>query len=81
MLLSRADDFLYPQECNAAFSVSEDSQYLPMTEELLQRVIRSIETRCEGGVPLDDKALAAWTDAYWAGLEEETRTLCCGGAG
>ncbi|GKT83844.1 LOW QUALITY PROTEIN: serine threonine-protein kinase MPS1 [Colletotrichum tofieldiae] len=40
-LLSEANNFLYPKEYDAAFSEPRDGQFLPMTEELLGRVIQS----------------------------------------
>ena len=69
-LLSEADDFLYPKEHCAARSASGDAEALPVSEELLGRVIQSVRMRCQEELPADDKALAAWTEAYWASLEK-----------
>ncbi|KAI5861723.1 kinase-like protein [Durotheca rogersii] len=67
-LLSEGNDFLYPKEYNPALSAAGDGKILPMTEELLGRVIQSVVLRCKGGTPADDMALAAWPSAYWASL-------------
>ncbi|TQN70234.1 putative serine/threonine-protein kinase mps1 [Colletotrichum shisoi] len=72
-LLYEANNFLYPKEHNSALSAPRDSQFLPMTEELLGRVIQSIRMRCREGFPADDKAVAAWTKAYWGGIEKAVR--------
>ena len=72
-LLSQDDNFLYPKECDAALSAPRDGQFLPVTEELLGRVIHSFGIRCREAFPADDKALAAWTKAYWGGLEKAVR--------
>ncbi|KAK2034662.1 kinase-like protein [Colletotrichum zoysiae] len=69
-LLSEANNFLYPKEYGAALSAPREGQFLPMTEELLGRVIQSVRMRCKEGFPADDRALAAWTKAYWVGLEK-----------
>ncbi|KAF5964347.1 hypothetical protein FBULB1_12844 [Fusarium bulbicola] len=69
-LLSEADDFLYPKEYNTALSSTGDGQLLPMTEELLGRLIQSVRMRCKEGFPADDKALEAWTANYWVSLEK-----------
>ncbi|KAF5024418.1 hypothetical protein F66182_3504 [Fusarium sp. NRRL 66182] len=69
-LLSEANGFLYPKEYNTALSASGDGPFLPMTEELLGRVIQSVTARCKQGFPADDKAPAAWTDGCWASLEK-----------
>ncbi|KAF7559314.1 hypothetical protein G7046_g4845 [Stylonectria norvegica] len=70
-LLSEANDFLYPQEYDEALSAPRESQFLPMTEELLGRVIQSVKTRCEKRPPADDKTLATWTTALrWAWVED-----------
>jgi serine/threonine-protein kinase TTK/MPS1 len=68
-LLSKSDDFLYPREHIAASSTQEET--LPMTRELLDRVFRSVQSRCKDGLPADDRELAAWSDAYWASLAKE----------
>lgn len=70
-LLSDSDDFLYPREHIAASSTQEET--LPMTKELLDRVFRSVQSRCKDGLPADDRELAAWSDAYWASLQNEQK--------
>lgn len=72
-LLCEANNFLYPKEYDAALSAPRDGQFLPMTEELLGRVIQSFGIRCKEGFSADDKALAAWTKAYWGCLEKAVR--------
>ncbi|KAJ0158640.1 Serine/threonine-protein kinase MPS1 [Colletotrichum tanaceti] len=69
-LLSEANNFLYPREYKVALSAPRDGQFLPMTEELLGRVIHSVRMRCEEDFPADDKTLVAWTKAYWGGIEK-----------
>ncbi|KAJ2893132.1 serine threonine-protein kinase MPS1 [Zalerion maritima] len=69
-LLSEGNDFPYPKEYNPALSAAGDGKVLPVTEELLSRVIQSVVLRCKEGTPADDMALAAWPSAYWASLEK-----------
>jgi len=72
-LLSEANNFLYPKEYDAALSAPQDGQFLPVTEELLGRVIHNFGIRYKEGLPMDDKALAAWTKAYWGVIEKAVR--------
>ncbi|KAI1329806.1 kinase-like protein [Xylariaceae sp. FL0255] len=66
-LLSATDPFLYPVE------TPEGS--LPITEELLARIVQSVVTRCRERMPTEAEALSVWPQAYWgsvakaAGLE------------
>lgn len=69
-LLSEGNDFLYPKEYNPALSAARDGKVLPMTEELLGRVIQSVVQRCKERMPTDDIFLATWPSAYWASLEK-----------
>lgn len=50
-LLSEGNDFLYPKEYNPALSAARDGRILPMTEDLLGRVIQSVILRCKEGTP------------------------------
>ncbi|KAI8958774.1 kinase-like protein [Daldinia sp. FL1419] len=59
-LLSRSDPFLYP--------VESPPGTLPITEELLGRIIQSVVTRCRERMPTDAEALSAWPQAYWSGV-------------
>lgn len=59
-LLSTADPFLYPAE------VGPDA--LPITEELLGRIIQSVVARCRDRMPTDAEALSVWPQAYWGSV-------------
>ncbi|KAK0624690.1 kinase-like domain-containing protein [Bombardia bombarda] len=69
-LLSVDDDFLYPKEYNPTLPAAGDAQALPLTEELLGRVIQSVVQRCRETMPTEDMLLATWPSAYWASLKE-----------
>ncbi|CAJ2506154.1 Uu.00g002840.m01.CDS01 [Anthostomella pinea] len=69
-LLSEGNDLHYPKELNPAPTAVRDGEALPMTEELLARVIQNIVLRCREGMPADNMALAAWPSAYWASIKE-----------
>lgn len=70
-LLSEGSSLLYPREYSPALSAAGDGKVLPVTEELLGRVIQSVVLRCkEEGTPEDDMALAAWLSAHWASLKK-----------
>ncbi|KAH8885112.1 kinase-like protein [Thozetella sp. PMI_491] len=71
-LLSENDPFLYPQEFEASILASNPEKVLPMTEELLARVIQSVVQRCKDRMPTDAEAMAAWPSAYWASLKKAT---------
>lgn len=64
-LLSEMDPFLYPQEFNMG-----PNGNLPISEELLQRIIRSVVTRCRERMPTDGEAMTAWPSAYWASIKK-----------
>ncbi|KAI1467474.1 kinase-like protein [Daldinia caldariorum] len=59
-LLSRSDPFLYPVEAPAGT--------LPITEELLGRIIQSVVTRCRERMPTEAEALSVWPQAYWGSV-------------
>ncbi|KAI1661007.1 kinase-like protein [Daldinia decipiens] len=59
-LLSRTDPFLYPVEAPAGT--------LPITEELLGRIIQSVVTRCRERMPTEAEALSVWPQAYWGSV-------------
>ncbi|KAI5919492.1 kinase-like domain-containing protein [Camillea tinctor] len=59
-LLSPTDPFLYPVE-------TPDGS-LPITEELLGRIIQSVVTRCRERMPTDAEALSVWPQAYWGSV-------------
>lgn len=66
-LLSENDPFLYPMEYAVDIPGMEDA--LPVTEELLGRVIQSVITRCRERLPTDGEAMAAWPAAYWGSVK------------
>ncbi|KAI2472155.1 kinase-like protein [Annulohypoxylon bovei var. microspora] len=59
-LLSRTDPFLYPIEAPEGT--------LPITEELLGRIIQSVVTRCRDRMPTEAEALSVWPQAYWGSV-------------
>ncbi|KAI1375592.1 kinase-like protein [Hypoxylon crocopeplum] len=59
-LLSRSDPFLYPVEAPEG--------HLPITEELLGRIIQSVVTRCRERMPTEAEALSIWPQAYWGSV-------------
>ncbi len=61
-LLVPTDPFLYPE----AQLMAGDA--IPVTEELLARIIQSVVTRCRERMPTDAEAAAAWPAAYWASV-------------
>ncbi|TLD14306.1 uncharacterized protein PgNI_04990 [Pyricularia grisea] len=62
-LLTETDPFLYPQEIDM-------DRVLPMTEELLTRVIHSVVNRCRDRMPTDGELMTAWPNAYWASVKK-----------
>ena len=63
-LLSPADPFLYPVEVGA------DCPTLPMTEDLLGRIIHSVVVRCKDGLPSDAELMSVWPQAYWVSAKK-----------
>ncbi|KAF2964287.1 hypothetical protein GQX73_g9301 [Xylaria multiplex] len=59
-LLASTDPFLYPIE------TSDGS--LPITEELLGRIIQSVVTRCRERMPTEAEVLSVWPQAYWGSV-------------
>ncbi|KAJ2892935.1 kinase-like protein [Zalerion maritima] len=59
-LLSESNPFLYPVE------MSSDASVLPMSEDLLSRIIQSVVMRCKEGMPSDAEVMTVWPQAYWA---------------
>ncbi|KAI0171977.1 kinase-like protein [Hypoxylon sp. FL1284] len=59
-LLSRSDPFLYPVEAPEGT--------LPISEELLGRIIQSVVTRCRERMPTESEALSVWPQAYWGSV-------------
>ncbi|KAI0387333.1 kinase-like protein [Hypomontagnella monticulosa] len=59
-LLSRSDPFLFPVEAPEGT--------LPITEELLGRIIQSVVTRCRERMPTEAESLSVWPQAYWGSV-------------
>ncbi|KAI0450427.1 kinase-like domain-containing protein [Xylaria acuta] len=59
-LLSPNDSFLYPIE-------TPDGS-LPISEELLGRIIQSVVTRCRERMPTDSEVLSVWPHLYWGSV-------------
>lgn len=66
-LLSYTDPFLYPVEL-----ADEAGKILPITEDLLARIIQSVVARCKDRVPSESDAFSAWPAAYWASIKKAT---------
>ncbi|KAI1847349.1 hypothetical protein JX265_013794 [Neoarthrinium moseri] len=59
-LLSMDDPFLYPVEVPHG--------QLPVSEELLGRIIHSVVARCRERMPTEAEVLSAWPSAYWGSV-------------
>ncbi|KAJ3552144.1 hypothetical protein NPX13_g11182 [Xylaria arbuscula] len=59
-LLAPTDPFLYPVE------TPEGS--LPISEELLSRIIQSVVSRCRERMPTEAEVLSVWPQAYWSSV-------------
>ncbi|KAI1436357.1 kinase-like protein [Xylaria sp. CBS 124048] len=59
-LLSATDPFLHPIE------MPEGT--LPITEELLSRIVQSVVSRCREHTPSDAEVLSVWPQAYWGSI-------------
>ncbi|KAB5580905.1 kinase-like domain-containing protein, partial [Coniochaeta sp. 2T2.1] len=69
-LLSDSDPFLYPLEFDPEVFGAGDGKALPVTEELLGRIIQSVVQRCRERLPTDGEAMSAWPSAYWASVKK-----------
>jgi serine/threonine-protein kinase TTK/MPS1 len=69
-LLSGTDPFLYPMEFDSGLMGASPDRVLPMTEELLGKIIQSVVQRCKERMPTDGEAMAAWPSAYWASVRK-----------
>lgn len=67
-LLSEHDPFLYPMEYATDIPGFQDA--LPVTEELLGRIIQSVVSRCRDRLPTEGEALSAWPAAYWMSVKK-----------
>ncbi|KAG5975169.1 hypothetical protein E4U58_001797 [Claviceps cyperi] len=61
-LLHVTDPFLYPVE----FS----DRALPIDEELLGRIIKSVVTRCRERMPTEAESAGSWPQAYWTSIRK-----------
>ncbi|KAI1809621.1 kinase-like protein [Poronia punctata] len=61
-LLSPADPFLYP--------VESPEGSLPISEELLGRIIQSVVARCRERIPTEAEVLSVWPGAYWGSVSK-----------
>jgi len=70
-LLADTDPFLYPQEFDpAVYAAAEHGKVLPVTEELLSRIIQSVVQRCRDRLPTEGEAVSTWPGAYWASVKK-----------
>ncbi|KAL0474873.1 kinase-like protein [Neurospora intermedia] len=66
-LLADTDPFLYPQEFDpSVYAAAEHGRVLPVTEELLSRLIQSVVQRCKERMPTEAEVVNTWPQAYWA---------------
>lgn len=56
-LLSFSDPFLFP--------VETPQGSLPISEDLLGRIVQSVVARCRERMPTDAEAMSVWPQAYW----------------
>ncbi|KAI5862651.1 kinase-like protein [Durotheca rogersii] len=73
-LLSRADPFLHPAEA------PDGGLGLPVTEDLLGRIVQSVVARCRERMPTEAEALGVWPQAYWASIMKAVGREGVGGA-
>lgn len=65
-LLSPMDSFLFPEA--QYMSIGGGAECMPISEELLGRIIQSVVTRCRERMPTDAEAVSAWPAAYWSSV-------------
>ncbi|CAP67777.1 uncharacterized protein PODANS_1_16610 [Podospora anserina S mat+] len=70
-LLADTDPFLYPQEFDpGVYAMAEQGKVLPITEELLGRIIQSVVQRCGERMPTPEEIKSGMlTQGYWAGVK------------
>jgi serine/threonine-protein kinase TTK/MPS1 len=61
-LLDERDPFLNPVEC--------DEGAIPMTEELLGRILQNVVSKCKERTPSDAELLSLWPQGYFASLRK-----------
>lgn len=75
-LLREDDGFLYPTEFASDVI---NGECLPITEELLGRIIQSVVTRCRERLPTDGEVHKAWPAAYWVSVRKAIEAKQDGG--
>lgn len=65
-LLSEDDPFLYPVE----YAMDNMMPALPLTEDILARIIQSVVTRCKERLPTESEVQSAWPAAYWTSVKK-----------
>ena len=73
-LLSESDPFLYPPEFDMDALGVDGSKALPITEEILGRIIASVVSRCKERLPTDGEVLSAWPGAYFSSVRKAVET-------
>ncbi|KAK4199565.1 kinase-like domain-containing protein [Triangularia verruculosa] len=70
-LLADTDPFLYPQEFDpGVYAMAEQGKVLPITEELLGRIIQSVVQRCGERMPTAEEIKSGMlTQGYWNGVK------------
>ncbi|KAK1829892.1 kinase-like domain-containing protein [Podospora conica] len=81
-LLSDTDPFLYPQEFDpSVYAAAEQGQVLPMTEELLAKIISSVVQRCSVRIPSEGEAVSSWAGGYWTSVRRAVTGANSGSGG
>jgi serine/threonine-protein kinase TTK/MPS1 len=73
-LLSESDPFLYPPEFDMDALGEGGNKALPITEEILGRIIASVVSRCKERLPTDGEYLSAWPGAYFSSVRKAVET-------
>lgn len=69
-LLAPTDPFLYPIEFDPDVLGERGEKALPMTEEILGRIISSVVQRCRERLPTDGEYIGAWPGAYFSSVRK-----------
>ncbi|KAK4182694.1 hypothetical protein QBC35DRAFT_146823 [Podospora australis] len=81
-LLADTDPFLYPQEFDpSVYAAAEQGKVLPLTEDLLSRIIQSVVQRCREKLPTEGEAVASWPNAYWHSINKQVTGANGGSSG
>ncbi|CAK7267592.1 hypothetical protein SEPCBS57363_002670 [Sporothrix epigloea] len=71
-LLSPTDPFLFPEA--QYMGIGGGAECMPISEELLGRIIQSVVTRCRERMPTDSEVATAWPAAYWSSMRRAVAT-------